>query len=317
MVLSQSLIALLARDGREIHVLAPPSTAPLAERMPGVAATHVLPLGHGALGLSVRRQLAASLRDQCFEQAIVLPNTWKSALVPWFAGIVRRTGWRGEWRYGLLNDLRVLDETRLARLVDRYAALADADETDAPPPALVADAKRTAELVEALALPTARVLAICPGAEYGPAKRWPARHFGAVAVAYARTGGSVWLLGTAGDAPFTAEILRIVRGALPDAPVADLAGRTSLLDAVDLLATVDAVVTNDSGSMHVACALGKRVIAVYGSTSPDFTPPLDPAATIVREPPPCAPCFERVCPLGHTRCLEELAPDRVIRLLAA
>jgi len=314
--MSQSLIALLAREGREIHVLAPPSTAPLAERMPGVTATHVLPLGHGELGLGVRRRVAASLRHQRFDHAIVLPNTWKSALVPWLVGIARRTGWRGEWRYGLLNDVRVLDEARLMRLVDRYAALADAGGT-APPPELVADAKRTAELVKRLALPTARILAICPGAEYGPAKRWPARHFGAVAAAHARSRGSVWLLGTATDGSVTAEIVRIVRGEFPDAPVADLAGRTSLLDAVDLLAAADSVVTNDSGSMHLACALGKRVIAVYGSTSPDFTPPLCAGATIVREAPPCAPCFERTCPLGHTRCLEELVPDRVIRLLAA
>jgi heptosyltransferase-2 len=160
------------------------------------------------------------------------------------------------------------------------------------------------------------VLALCPGAEYGPAKRWPARHFAAVAVVHLRRGGSVWLLGAARDAPITAEVERIVRETKRDAPVADLAGRTSLTDAVDLLACADAVVTNDSGLMHIACALRRRVVAVYGSTSPEFTPPLANDATVVRDPPPCAPCFERLCPLGHTRCLEALAPERVVRVLA-
>src|SRR5262245_21620398 len=322
MVMAQSLIAVLLCDdpANEIHVLAPAVTAPLAERMPGVARIHVLRVNHRELAFETRREMAATLRAERFDRAIVLPNTFKSALVPWLARIRRRTGWRGEWRYGVLNDLRILDESRLPRLVDRYVALGPSRRAPmplAPAPRLDAKPDRLPELCARLA-PTqsSGVLALCPGAEYGAAKRWPERHFAAVANAHIRRGGTVWLLGSERDAAHS----RAVSSALGDCGsgrIFDLAGRTSLGDAIDLLSCVDAVVTNDSGLMHVAGALGRRVIAVYGSTSPEYTPPLGAKATIVYSPPPCSPCFERVCPLGHTRCLEELEPAHVIRVVEA
>jgi lipopolysaccharide heptosyltransferase II len=260
------------------------------------------------------------LRRARFDRAIVLPNTAKSALVPLFAGIPRRTGWRGEWRYGLLNDLRSLNESRYPRLVDRFVALGR-DAGAAMPiddfaPQLTADPRRADALIESLGLDGSdgAVLALCPGAEYGPAKRWPASHFAAVAEAHLTRGGVVWLFGTRADAAVCAAIVDAL--AVPCRGRAfDLSGRTSLLDAVDLLSRATQVVTNDSGLMHVACALGRPVVAVYGSSSPDFTPPLSGSARVVRDALPCSPCFERTCPLGHTDCLNRLAPARVVREL--
>jgi heptosyltransferase-2 len=320
MVMAQSLVAVLRRDDptNEVHMLAPAATAPLAERMSGVTRVRPLPVGHGELAFAVRRAAAAELRAERFDRAIVLPNTFKSALVPWLARIPLRTGWRGEWRYGLLNDLRVLDESRLLRLVDRYVALGPLRRAPipvTPAPRLDPQPDRLPGLLARLELAEpSRVLALCPGAEYGAAKRWPQRHFAAVASAHLRSGGTVWLLGSTRDAEHTRAVASAL-GECRSGRLFDLAGRTSLLDAIELLSCVDAVVTNDSGLMHVAGALGRRVIAVYGSTSPEFTPPLGAKATIVYQPPPCSPCFERVCPLGHTRCLEELDPAHVIRVL--
>ena len=320
MVIAHALVRTLRAQSNaaHIHMLAPASTEPLARRMPGVASTTVLPVDHGEFGWGARRRVGRELRRQGFDRAIVLPNTAKSALVPLFAGIPRRTGWRGEWRYGLLNDLRSLNETRYPRMIDRFVALgrdAGAAPCDDLPPQLTADSSRADALISALGIETAApVLALCPGAEYGPAKRWPPEHFAAVAEAHLRRRGTVWLLGTRADAQACAAIV----AALPErlrARTIDLSGRTSLLDAVDLLARAAQVVTNDSGLMHVACALGVPVVAVYGSSSPDFTPPLSKRARVVRDVLPCSPCFERTCPLGHTDCLNRLAPERVVREL--
>ncbi len=260
------------------------------------------------------------MRRVRYDRAIVLPNSFKSALVPFFAAIPRRTGWRGEWRYGVLNDVRTLDAATLPRLIDRSlrssldasVAFSDASVAQALEPRLSADPNRAAALVAELGLTLDRpILALCPGAEYGPAKRWPAAHYAAVAAEHVRRDGAVWLFGAAGDAAACAAI----RASVPpsaQARVFDLAGRTQLLDAVDLLSLARQVVTNDSGLMHVACALGVPVVAIYGSSSPTFTPPLSPCARVVRDALPCSPCFERTCPLGHTDCLNRLMPERVV-----
>ncbi len=321
MVIAHALVRVLLADSAaaEIHVLAPPSSEPLAHRMYGVAGSIVLPLAHGQLGWGARRQIGREVAAHGFDRAIVLPNTAKSALVPLFAGIPRRTGWRGEWRYGLLNDLRSLNPARFPRLVDRYVALgrdagAPLPTTDVAP-RLRADPARGVALIDALQLPVAGdVLALCPGAEYGPAKRWPPRHFATVATAHLQRGGSVWLLGTRADGPTCAEIVAAIPETARDR-IADVSGRTQLLDALDLLARSDQVVSNDSGLMHVTCALDRPVVAIYGSSSPAFTPPLSRSARIVREPIHCSPCFERCCPLGHTHCLTRLPPERVVQEL--
>ena len=311
-VLSHPLLVRLAQaaPGGAIDVLAPAWVLPVYRRMPEVAATIASPFGHGELRLAARRRFARGLGR--YDRAILLPNTIKSALIPWHARIPVRTGYRGEMRYGLLNDLRRLDEAGLPLIVERYAALAQpAGEPlrrPLPAPRLAVDARaREATLARHGLDARSPVAVLAPGAEYGPAKRWPARHFAALAKALAARGSQVWLLGSARDAPVAAEVQALSGGAC-----VDLAGRTSLDEAIDLLSIASRVVTNDSGLMHVAAALDRPMAAIFGSSSPAFTPPLSPRARVISLKLACSPCFARVCPLGHTNCLETLAPEQVL-----
>jgi len=311
-VLSHPLLARLKeRDpAGSIEVLAPPWVLPVYTRMPQVARTLSLPFGHGDLRLAERRRFAKSLA--AYDRAIVLPNTFKSALVPWHAGIPVRTGYRGEMRFGLLNDVRTLDREALPRIVERYAALAQpAGEPIArplPQPRLSVDERSRAQAVAKHGLDTSRPVAVfAPGAEYGPAKRWPAAHFATLARTLASRGEAVWLLGSARDAPITAEIQSLSGGAC-----VDLAGKTTLDDAIDLMSVASRVVSNDSGLMHVAAALDRPMAALFGSSSPEFTPPLSARARVVTLKLECSPCFARECPLGHTNCLVQMAPERVL-----
>jgi heptosyltransferase-2 len=292
-----------------IDVLAPGWVSAVFARMPEVRRTIAFPFSHGELKLGERRRFAKGLGH--YDRAIVLPNTLKSALVPWFAGIPERTGWRGEWRYGLLNDLRTLDAASLPSIAERYAALAqpagEALHRPLPEPRLATDARAGGATLMKFQLDARQpILALAPGAEFGPAKRWPARHFAAIAEAHVRHGFQVWLFGSARDAAVTAKV-----AAFAAVPVIDLAGRTSLGEAIDLLALATRVVTNDSGLMHVAAALGRPMAAVFGSSSPAHTPPLSPHARVISLKLECSPCFKRVCPLGHTNCLEKLEPSLV------
>jgi heptosyltransferase II len=322
MVMADSLIQLLheQRRGLEVHVVAPPATAPLAERLQGVARTWLLQSGHGELGLGRRRQLGLALRGQGFEQAIVLPNTWKSTLVAWWAKVPRRTGWHGESRFGVLNDRRLLDESRYPLMIERFMALGLDPDADLPAPyplpSLHVDEDNQRRLCREFGLHGgAPVVALCPGAEFGPAKRWPAAHYAALARHALAQGRHVWLMGSAAEQSVCEGICALAPGAI------NLAGKTRLLDAVDLLAAADTVVCNDSGLMHIAGAVGTRVVALFGSTSPDFTPPLGSGAGQAGEPAvlslalPCSPCFKRACPLGHHRCLRDLTPAHVLEVL--
>jgi heptosyltransferase-2 len=320
MVMAQALYRALREraPGCEIHVVAPPWSLPILERMPEVARAVELDVGHGEIGLGRRRALGKRLRTERYGQAIVLPRSAKAALVPWFARVPRRTGYRGEWRYGLLNDVRRLPPERVAT-VQRFVALGlDADA--APPadlpdswrPRLAADVANTERLQRVHDLPmAARSVALLPGAEYGPAKRWPAAHFAALAAALGERGVATVVLGSAKEQALGAEIAAA-------APLArNLCGATTLGDAVDLLAAAAAAVTNDSGLMHVAAAAGTHVVAIYGSSSPERTPPLSTRATILRTGIACSPCFARECPLRHLRCLTEIAPATVLDAVLA
>jgi heptosyltransferase II len=314
MVLAQPLFKLLrARHGEPvIDVLAPSWTLPVVKRMPEVRRAIDMPLGHGELRLAARWKLARQLRGERYDQAIVLPNSFKSALVPFLAGIGVRTGYVGEARYGLLTDARWLPVKRLPQIAQRYGELAlpRGEALRLPLPALDLRVDDTArrEVLARLGLEKQRpAVALCPGAEYGPAKRWPARYFAELAQGIAARGCSVWLIGSPNDATLGSEIAQAAAGACRN-----LCGETTLGDAIDLLAATALVVTNDSGLMHVAASLGKPLIALYGSSSPEFTPPLSPNAQILRLDLPCSPCFERVCPLGHFNCMNQLVPDRVL-----
>lgn len=308
------LVRLKERDpaGR-IDVIAPPWVLPVYRRMPEVSEAIAQPFGHGDLRLAERRRFARELRS--YDEAIVLPNSWKSALIPWHAGIRRRTGYIGELRYGLLNDARALDEQALPLIVERYAALAQPAREPLrrplPAPKLTVDEATRHSTLRAHALSADRSITVmAPGAEYGPAKRWPARHFAALARTLAARGDRIWLLGSKNDAPITAEIQGLSGGIC-----ADLAGRTSLDEAIDLMSFATRVVTNDSGLMHVAAALDRPMAALFGSSSPQFTPPLSSHARVITLKLSCSPCFKRECPLGHTNCLVQMEPARVLEAL--
>lgn len=302
MVMAHAIVPGLAERGHEVHFLAPPSTAALASRMPGVAEVHTVCTRHGELGWRPRRRAARALAERHFGRAIVLPNSFKSALTPLWAGIPVRTGVRGEFRFGVLNDLRRLDEARMPRLVDRYAALADVSPAK---PQLRADEAALRRLLARHGLRNDRpVVALCPGAEYGPAKRWPADRFAALAARCVEAGASVWILGTDAERQAAEKILAA-------AAAVDLTGRTSLEDAVDLLSTAAVAVVNDSGLMHVAAALAVPLVALFGSSSQTFTPPLSARARVLERDLDCRPCFARTCPLGHLDCLLGIGVDRV------
>ncbi len=308
------LVRLKERDpAGAIDVLAPGWALPVFRRMPQVAATLALPFGHGELRLGERRRFAKSLAR--YDQAIVLPNSFKSALVPWHAGIARRTGYRGEMRYGLLDDVRTLDPVALPLMVERFAALAqppgEALRRPLPEPRLEVREEARRATRERLGLDRGLpVAAFAPGAEYGPAKRWPPEHFATLARELQARGFQVWLFGSGKDAEATAAIQSLAGGAC-----VDLAGRTSLDEAIDLLSCASHVVSNDSGLMHIAAALDRPMAALFGSSSPRFTPPLSARARVISLHLDCSPCFRRTCPLGHTNCLVQMEPARVLEAL--
>ena len=312
-ILSEPLVAVLREpfEAPMVDVLAPPWCAPVYARMRGIGRIIESPFRHRELLLGARRHLAHELRTSGHAIAFILPNSFKSALIPWLARIPRRIGYGGEARALLLTDARRLDRKALPRLVDRFVALAvpKGRLVPTPPaPVLVADPANTGAAMRAHGLSSRRPIAVlCPGAEYGPAKRWPAEHFIALARRFAEEGYAVWLLGSPNDQAAAAPIAAA-------ADVRDLTGRTDLGTAIDLLSVASIVVSNDSGLMHAAAALGRPLIALFGSSSPDYTPPLSPVAHIARTGIDCSPCFQRECPLGHFKCMRELTPEHVYRL---
>ena len=304
-ILSEPLVAVLREPFAEpfVEVLAPPWCAPVYARVRGVGHVIENPLGHGELGLGRRRALAREVRARGYTRAFILPNSFKSALIPWLAGIPHRIGYAGEGRRPLLTEARRLDPTALPRLVDRFVALAvpKGRLVPTPAPVLVPDAANALAAMRALRLSTHRPIAIlCPGAEYGPAKRWPTEHFIALARRLLDEGYAVWLLGSPNDQAAAQPIAAGIAG------VRDLTGRTDLGTAIDLLSLASVVVSNDSGLMHAAAAVGRPLVALFGSSSPDYTPPLSPLAQIAKIDIVCSPCFQRECPLGHFKCMREL-----------
>jgi heptosyltransferase-2 len=318
MVLAQSLFKLLKQRQPElaIDVAAPAWTLPLLERMPEVRRGIALPFRHGRLDLMQRVRIGREMRQSGYSQAILLTNSFKSAILPFFAGIPRRTGFLGELRYGLLNDIRPLDEQQLPKTVQRFATLGLARNeevpTRLPQPRLSASATQAVEALAKLkhALPDKPVLGLCPGAEYGSAKRWPEEHYAEVAKWALGSGYEVWLFGSGKDAVITQTINR-----RSDNRCLDLGGKTSLGEVIDLMSLTTAVVSNDSGLMHLAAALDKKLVAIYGSSDPGHTPPMSDNAAILHLGLECSPCFKRECPLGHLRCLRDISPENVFEHL--
>ena len=299
--------------GVQIDVLAPPWTAALLRQMPEVHGGIINPFPHGALKLVARYRLGKHLRNTHYDQAIVLPNSFKSALAPFFADIPLRTGFVGEMRYGLLNDARKLNIQELPLMVERFAQLAEEPETaiqrPLPQPRLQTSEEQRQRILNKLGLTTTQPVAIfCPGAEYGPSKRWPIPYFAELAQHLRDKGYSVWLVGSAKDKEIGEKII-----ALGNEACRNLCGATDIAEAIALLSCADLVVSNDSGLMHIAAALDRPMLALYGSSSPQFTPPLSDQAHVLKLDLPCSPCFKRVCPHGHFNCMMQLTPQQVMQ----
>lgn len=318
MVMAESLVAALRRREPDavIHLLAPPWTAPIGERMAGVDATHRISSVHGRFDLAKRVSLGKDLKPENYDLAIVLPGSLKSAIAPFAARISKRRGYVGEMRFGLLNDARRLDKAAFPRTIDRFVALADDGNGGVPavtPPILRHDAHAARALAEKLGLAEEKrpIVALCPGAEYGPAKQWPASHFAALAGLLADRGLATWVFGSEKDKPVAEEIAHLVAARDKAAMPVNLCGATNLLEALDLMSLASAVVTNDSGLMHIAAAIGRPLVALYGSTSPAMTPPLGKTVRIIERTLACRPCFKRECPLGHLDCLNLIGAAEV------
>ncbi|MGB1270961.1 MAG: lipopolysaccharide heptosyltransferase II [Endozoicomonas sp.] len=322
MVMAQTLFTALKTQHPDaiIDVLAPAWSLPIIERMPEVRRGIEMPLGHGKLGLGTRKQLGRSLQAEYYTHAITLPNSFKSALIPFWAKIKHRIGWRGEMRYGLLNDIRLLDKRRYPLMVERFVHLAYPKGSPLPAPlpkpALQVSEASVDKALRRYNLDTAApVLALCPGAEFGPSKQWPAGYFAEVARTLLEEGWQVWLFGSEKDRSITTKITDCLPNALKNR-CRNLAGETSLADAVDLLSKANAVASNDSGLMHIAAALNRPLVAVYGSTSANHTPPMNDNCETLWLGLACSPCFKRECPLGHMNCMKQLDPDKVLAAIS-
>jgi heptosyltransferase-2 len=319
-VMTEPLLRRLATRGERLSVGALPWVAPVYRAMPQVAEVIEFPFQHGGLQWQARRALARTLRGR-FDRAVVLPNSAKSALLPWLARIPVRIGYHGEARWGLLNQ-RLPNPRKGERppMVAFYSALSGDSGLAADRPQLALPSERMAAALAAQGLAPRSFHVFAPGAEFGPSKRWPPEHYAELAAGLQRP---VLLLGSGKERALCEQIAAAVNARTPGRCI-NLAGQTALLDAFALIASAHSVVSNDSGLMHVAAAFGTPQVAVYGSTSPEHTPPLSDAATVLwlkrdagyQPPLDCAPCFQRECPLGHTRCMVDLAPARVATALA-
>ena len=314
--MTEPLLRRLVARGERLTVGALPWVAPVYRAMPQVAEVIEFPFAHGGLQFKARRALARQLTGR-FEVAYVCPNSLKSSLLPFLAQIPRRIGYLGEARVGLLTHrLKNPAKGRRPPMVAFYSALSGEGGVESDQPRL---ALATLEVDAALrnqALSKDEYYVFVPGAEYGPAKRWPASRFAELARLLDKP---VVLLGSGKEMALAQEIAQLAS----DADIRNLAGATSLTQAFALIAAARQVVTNDSGLMHVAAALGVAQVAIFGSSSPLHTPPLSDKAQVVwlKNDPAyqpaldCAPCYERSCPLGHLRCLRDIDASRVRQLI--
>jgi heptosyltransferase-2 len=292
-----------------IDVLTTSMVAPLLDYMPGVRKGIVADLPRKRLALKHHRAVAHRLRAESYGQALIMPRTWKSALAPSLAGIPRRTGFIGEGRFGLINDLR-FGERRLPRMADRCAMLAlpkgERAPAEWPLPELKVPAPECAAWRQRLRLaPDGRpVVALAPGA-VGPSKRWPAASYADLARRLAAEGNWIWVIGGPEEKELAAEIAA-------NADIRDLTG-PDLRNAILALAAATVAVSNDSGLLHVAAALGTPAIGIFGPTSAWHWAPLNPIAAAIETAAelPCRPCHKPVCRLGHHRCMRDISVDRV------
>jgi heptosyltransferase-2 len=318
--MTEPLMRRLHARGERLTVGALPWVAPVYRAMPQVAEVIEFPFAHGGLQFKARTGLARQMRDR-FDVAYVCPNSLKSALLPFLASIPKRVGYLGEARVGLLTHrLKNPPKGQRPPMVAFYSALSGEADVAQDRPRLQLDAPEIDQALATIGLQRGGFHVFAPGAEFGPAKRWPATHFAKLAT---RLDLPVVLLGAAKEHALCEEIAAPVNAAHAGKCV-NLAGQTSLMHAFCAIAAAKSMVSNDSGLMHVAAALGVRQVAIFGSSSPLHTPPLNDRAAVLwlkedpayQPPLDCAPCFERACPLGHTRCLVDVDAARVLSALS-
>ncbi|WP_342220077.1 lipopolysaccharide heptosyltransferase II [Rickettsiella endosymbiont of Miltochrista miniata] len=319
-VIAQSLFKYIKHGNSEtiIDVLAPAWSHELYSAMPEINEIFTMPLGHSQFQLKKRWRLGKGLRNKNYLQAIILPNSWKSAIIPFAAGIPIRTGWLGEMRFGLLNDWRILNKKIYPMMVQRFLALGDTnalankvfDWKIFQPHLEINHNHESTKLKSLFLIEEKPLLILCPGAAYGPAKCWPAEYFAEIANYKKSKAWQIVLLGSKSDESMGQKIQKLTKNAC-----INLIGKTSLLEALNVLSFATLVISNDSGLMHLTAALERPLIALYGSSSPEFTPPLSKKAKIISLKLSCSPCFERECPLVHFKCLKQLTPQIVLNAI--
>lgn len=315
LVMSQALFKLLKKQDPNccIDVFANLELHQILKHMPEVDNYLVSPFKHGELRLFERFKLAKKLRENSYTHAYVITNSFKSALIPFWANIPIRIGWSGEYRYILLNNIKPPIK-KTSFMIERLVALGIESNKQLPLPLQAPQLHISQKELEItlkhlkINLPNKPILILCPGAEYGITKRWPTTYFAEIAKIKKNEGLEVWILGGVKDKILGQEIQTHC-----DNICLDLTGKTSLSDTIELLSLASVVVTNDSGLMHIAAALNKSLVAIYGSSSAKFTPPLTDKAKIICLNLPCRPCFKRKCPLKHMKCLNDLYPKLVLQ----
>mgnify|MGYP003890122881 FL=1 len=313
MVIAQKLFKTIKDiyPNSKLHVASPTWTIPLVSRMPEVDQSISLPFSHGELNISKRYQIAKVLRSEGYAQAIVLTNSFKSALIPFFAGIPKRTGFLGEMRFALINDC-IKKDSSLYRTVDQFLALAPKSKSTkvSLSTSLISKPTQGKRILAGKLSRFNKVLGIAPGAEYGESKRWPIEYFADVANEAIQNGWEVLSLGSTNDQDLGRILDRLTKN-----KVINLIGKTKLEEVIDVMSLCQSFLSNDSGLMHVAASLNIKQVAIFGSSDPKKTPPLSRHAKLAYLDLSCSPCFERICPLQHTNCLKNIKPSEIIKKL--
>ncbi|MGP1931155.1 MAG: lipopolysaccharide heptosyltransferase II [Arsenophonus sp. ET-YP4-MAG3] len=328
MMMSQSLYRTLKslHADVKIDVIAPDWCFPLLKKMPEISQAILMPLSHGCLGISTRRQIGIKLRSKHYDQAYILPNSFKSALVPFFIKTPIRTGWCGEMRYWLLNDIRILNKNAFPKMIQRYIVLAYKKNTinngnEIPKPILwpklfvteteIIQSKHILHISKDLP-----IIGFCPGSEFGPAKRWPFYHYAKLAqLLFTTNDCQILIFGSQKDY-YIGEDIRQLISINYQQYCFNLAGKTTLEQAVNILAACKIIVTNDSGLMHIAAALNRPLVALYGPTSPDFTPPLSNKVEIIRLITTCYKIRKDSVKNTYHKSLIDIKPELVIEILS-
>jgi heptosyltransferase-2 len=327
-VMAQPLLKKLASQHFEIDVLATPWVAPIFLACPEVQNVITADFKHGGLGFSLRRSIAQKLQEKNYDQAYVLPNSWKSALIPWLAKIPVRIGYQGEIRFGLLNRrLQNPPKQNRPSMVSHYAALAElsnaagvASALDNPKLSVKPEQLTLAKQKINVILPTASdIFILAPGAEYGPAKQWPLEHFGDLAKSLLENNphAGIIIMGGAKDDVAGQQIMAYIHSTQPKmvTQVKNMCGKISLSESIALVSLAKGMASNDSGMMHVGAAFEIPQVAFFGSSDPKHTPPRSKFATPLWLGLDCSPCHKRQCPLGHLRCLKEITPESAYQAL--